>query len=126
MLSLLKELKLRGPDSNITVLTDADVDNGSIFVNDAGNGSMDTNSNAYDIIILGHREYVTQQEYDHLKNFVSNGGTVILLDANVFYAQVKFDRTTDTITLVKGHGWAFDGKSAWKSVAERWAKETSE
>jgi hypothetical protein len=51
---------------------------------------------------------------------------VILLDANVFYAQVKFDRTNDTIALVKCHGWAFNGKSAWKSIAERWAKETSE
>jgi hypothetical protein len=126
MLALLKNLKLISPDSNITVLTDADVDNGSIFVNDADNGSVSTNSNIYDIVILGHQEYVTQQEYDYLKNFVSNGGTVILLDANVFYAQVKFDRTSDSITLVKGHGWAFNVKSAWKSVAERWAKETSE
>jgi hypothetical protein len=30
------------------------------------------------------------------------------------------------ITLVKGHGWAYNGKSAWRSVAERWAKETSQ
>jgi hypothetical protein len=31
MLSLLKNLKFITPDSNITVLTDVDVDNGSIF-----------------------------------------------------------------------------------------------
>ena len=124
MLSLLKNFKLISPDSNITVLTDADVDNGSIFENRGG--SVDTNSNAYDVIILGHQEYVTQQEYNYLKDFVSNGGTMFLLDGNVFYAQVKFDRNTDTVTLVKGHGWAFNGKSAWKGVAERWAKETSE
>jgi hypothetical protein len=124
MLSLLKNFKLISPDSNITVLTDADVDNGSIFENRGG--SVDTNSNAYDVIILGHQEYVTQQEYNYLKDFVSNGGTMFLLDGNVFYAQVKFDRNTDTVTLVKGHGWAFNGKSAWKNVAERWAKETSE
>jgi hypothetical protein len=30
------------------------------------------------------------------------------------------------VTLVKRHDWAFNGRSAWKSVAERWAKETSE
>ena len=126
MLSLLKNFKLISPDSNITVLTDADIDNGSIFENRGGDRSVDTNSNAYDVIILGHQEYVTQQEYNYLKNFVSNGGTMFLLDGNVFYAQVKFDRNTDTVTLVKGHGWAFNGKSAWKSVAERWAKETSE
>lgn len=126
MLSLLKNLKFITPDSNITVLTDADVDNGSIFKNDGNDGSFDNNSNAYDVIILGHQEYVTQQEYDYLKNFVSNGGTMILLDSNVFYAQVRFDRATDTVTLVKGHGWAFDSGSAWKSVSERWAKETSQ
>ena len=60
MLSLLKNLKLIGPDSNITVLTDADVDNGSIFENNA-HGIVDTSSNIYDVIILGHQEYVTQK-----------------------------------------------------------------
>jgi N,N-dimethylformamidase beta subunit-like, C-terminal len=125
MLSLINNLKLIGPDSNITVLTDADVDNASIFENNA-HGIVDTSSNRYDVIMLGHQEYVTQKEYDNLKNFVSNGGTMILLDGNVFYAQVRLDSNTDTITLVKGHGWAFNGESAWKSVSERWAKETSQ
>ena len=68
----------------------------------------------------------TQQEYTNLKTFVSNGGTMILLDGNVFYAQVGYDRSTQMITLLKGHGWAFNGKSAWKSVSERWRKETSQ
>lgn len=124
MLSILKNFKLISPNSNITVLTDADVDNGLIF--DNRGGSVDTNSNAYDVVILGHQEYVTQREYNYLKDFVSNGGTMFLLDGNVFYAQVKFDHSTNTVTLLIGHGWAFNGKSAWKSVAERWAKETSE
>jgi hypothetical protein len=126
MLSLLKNFKLISPDSNITVLTDADVDNGSIFENRGDNRGIDTNNNAYDVIILGHQEYVTQQEYNYIKKFVSNGGTMFLLDGNVFYAQVKFDRNTNMVTLVKGHGWAFNGRSAWESVSERWAKETSE
>ncbi len=126
MLSLLKNFKLISLGSNITVLTDADVDNGLIFENRVGERSVDTNNNAYDVIILGHQEYVTQLEYNYLKKFVSNGGTMFLLDGNVFYAQVKFDRNTNTVTLVKGHGWAFNGRSAWKNVAERWAKETSE
>jgi hypothetical protein len=125
MLSLLKNLKLISPQSNITVLTDVDVNNGLIFKR-LNSGRVDPNTNAYDLIILGHQEYVTQKEYDHLKKFVSNGGTMMLLDGNVFYAQVRFDRITDTITLVKGHGWAYNGKSAWKSVNERWTKETSE
>jgi hypothetical protein len=132
MLSLLKDLRLTSPESNITVLTDSDVDNGSIFKNnnnDSSNmqNSIDTNSsNAYDVVIIGHQEYVTQQEYNNLKRFVSNGGTLIILDSNVFYAEVKYDRHANTITMVKGHGWAFDGRSAWKSIAERWAKETSQ
>jgi hypothetical protein len=134
MLSLFKNLRLTSPESNITVLTDSDVDNGSIFKNNINNNDssnrqnvIDTNSsNAYNVIIIGHQEYVTQQEYNNLKRFVSNGGTLIILDSNVFYAEVNYDRHTNTITMVKGHGWAFDGRSAWKSVAERWAKETSQ
>src|SRR5919198_2761301 len=93
MLHLLTNLKSAIPKSNITVLTDADVDNGSIFIknnnnsNIAKNNNNNNNNNVYDIIILGHQEYVT---------------------------------------LVKGHGWAFNGKSAWRSVAERWKEETSQ
>ncbi len=104
------------PNSNIHVLTDADADYGSIFFK---NGT-----NKYDVVILGHQEYETQREYDNLKRFVANGGTMILLDGNVFYAQVKYNSKTHTITLVKGHGWAFNGKSAWRSVGERWPNET--
>ncbi|MFZ0515144.1 MAG: N,N-dimethylformamidase beta subunit family domain-containing protein [Candidatus Nitrosopolaris sp.] len=108
------------PKNNVSVLTDIDVDSGSIFMNNKNT------TNRYDILILGHQEYVTQQEYTNLKTFVANGGTMILLDGNVFYAQVGYDRSTQTITLLKGHGWAFNGKSAWKSVGERWRKETSQ
>ncbi|MGC1927988.1 MAG: hypothetical protein WA667_03365, partial [Candidatus Nitrosopolaris sp.] len=46
MHSLLKNLKLLSTNSDITVLTDADVDNGSIFNKD-GVLSADTNSNAH-------------------------------------------------------------------------------
>lgn len=118
MLKLIANIKWIAPQSNITVLTDADVDNGSIFTK---NGS-----NAFDVIILGHQEYVTQQEYDNLRHFVANGGTMIVLDGNVFFAQVKYDKSAHTITLVKGHWWAFNGKSAWKSTGERWRNETSQ
>jgi type IV secretory pathway VirB3-like protein len=136
MLTLLEDLKLVSPEFNITVLTDADVDNASNFKNNNNNNngrssnaqiiSSSTSNNAYNVIIIGHQEYVTQQEYDNLKRFVSNGGTMIVLDGNVFYAEVKYDRHTNTTTLVKGHGWAFNGRSAWKSVAERWNRETSQ
>jgi hypothetical protein len=113
-------LKTLLPQSNINVLTDVDVDTGSIFVK---NGIT---SNRYDILIVGHEEYVTQKEYDNLKQFVANGGTLIVLDGNAFFAQIKYNSNTDIVTLVKGHGWAFNGKSAWRSVNERWRKETSQ
>ena len=120
MLQLVGNLKWITQQSNITVLSDADVDSGSIFAK-----TRDNNNNAYDVIILGHQEYVTQKEYDNLRKFVANGGTMIILDGNVFYAEVKYDRSNQTVTLVKGHWWAFNGKSAWKSVGERWRNETS-
>jgi hypothetical protein len=118
MLYLLGNLKWITPDSNVDFHTDQDVDAGSIF---QANGS-----NAYDVIILGHQEYVTQKEYDNFKQFVGNGGTMIILDGNVFYAEVNHDNNTDTVTLVKGHSWAYNGKSAWRSVDERWKNETAQ
>jgi hypothetical protein len=118
MLDLLQNLKWASPQSNITVITDADVDSDGIFLKNGSNG--------YDVVILGHQEYVTQKEYDNFKRFVSNGGTMIILDGNVFYAEVDYDNSTETIRLVKGHGWAFNGKSAWKSIGERWANETAQ
>jgi hypothetical protein len=79
MLYLLGNLKWVRPEANIAFLTDQDVDEGYIF---QVNGS-----NAYDVIILGHQEYVTQREYDNFKQFVGSGGTMIILDGNVFYAE---------------------------------------
>jgi hypothetical protein len=134
MIYLLKNIRWLTSKPNITLLTDADVDRGTIFEkNNGGNSVGGDNSstssnyvNAYDVIILGHQEYVTQKEYDNLRKFVRNGGTMIILDGNVFYAEVRYDRNTQTVTLVKGHSWAFNGKSAWRSVGERWSKETSD
>jgi len=119
MLYFVNDLRWTNSQSKITVLADQDVDGGQIF------GSSNT-TNAYDIVILGHQEYVTQKEYDNLKQFVANGGIMIVLDGNVFYAEVTYDPAAGTIQLVKGHGWAFNGKSAWRSIGERWTNETRE
>jgi hypothetical protein len=116
---IMLHLKWLLPESNIHFITDQIVHNGSLIFNDKG-------ANLYDVLILSHQEYVTQREYDNLKKFVANGGILILLDGNVFYAEVKYDETTDKITLVKGHGWAFNGKSAWRTIEERWENETSQ
>jgi len=118
MLHLLSGIRRVLPEAKVTLLTDEDADAGNIFLL---NGT-----NAYDVIILGHQEYVTLSEYHNLKRFVANGGAIMILDGNVFYAQVKFDRNSQTITLVKGHGWEYDGKAAQKAIEDRWAKETSQ
>jgi hypothetical protein len=118
MLFLVGQLKWVIPGASITTLTDEEVDTGKIFAKKG--------DNAYDVIILGHQEYVTQQEYNNLKHFVANGGTMIIMDGNVFYVEVAYDKATRTITLVKGHGWAYNGKSAWRSMGERWAEETEQ
>ena len=117
--TIVNHLKWLTPKSNITILTDADVhDSSSLFM---ANGTI-----KYDAVILGHNEYVTQLEYSNLKQYVANGGVLILLDGNVFYAEVNYDKKTQTITLVKGHRWEFDGTIASTSVDERWANETTE
>ena len=48
------------------------------------------------------------------------------MDANVFYAEVRYDKDRHMITLVKGHSWEFDGKAARRSVQERWYNETKD
>jgi len=116
---IVDHLKWLTPQSNITLLTDADV-------HDASSLSMANGTIKYDVIILGHNEYVSQLEYSNLRQYVANDGVLILLDGNVLYAEVKYDKKNQTITLVKGHGWEFDGTSASKSVHERWANETTE
>ncbi len=108
------------PQANLSFLTDADVHNGKIFKTKR-NGER---TNAYDILMIGHQEYVTQEEYSNFKTFVSNGGTLVVLTGNIFYAEVKYDPNNNSVTLVNGHDWIFDGKSARRDVKERWENET--
>jgi hypothetical protein len=115
---LTDHVKRMAPNSTITIMRDEDVHDSHIFWPDG--------SNAYDVLVLLHNEYATQKEYDNFKHFVSNGGTILFIDANIFYAEVKYDKDKHTATLVKGHDWEFDGKVAKKSVAERWYNETKE
>jgi len=107
------------PDATVTVMRDEDVHDGHIFYHD-------NETNAFDILLLFHNEYVTQKEYDNLRQFVKNGGNIVFIDANVFYAEVRYDRDNHTITLVKGHDWEFNGKAARRSIPERWYNETKE
>ena len=109
------------PNADLNYLNDEDVHNGLIF-----NSANKSSGNLYDVLIMGHSEYVTQQEYSNFKKFVENGGVLIMLDANTFYAEVDYDALNNKITFVKGHYWGFDGEKAWRDVKERWADETTE
>jgi hypothetical protein len=119
LIQIADHLKWLTPKSSIDILTDKDVHSGTLLFSNNG-------TNLYDVIMLEHQEYVTQQEYNNLKKFVSNGGLLFLLNGNVFYGEVEYQNNTDTIRLVKGHGIASNGETAWKSVKERWKEETSE
>jgi len=123
--SLLEDLpthiKQLFPSANVSVITDLDVHNGAIF-----NHNHLIPKNAYDILVLGHQEYVTQEEYSNLKTYVLNGGTLIIPTGNVFYAEVKYDPVMHDLTLVKGHDVTFNGKVAHKGISERWKNETKQ
>jgi hypothetical protein len=116
---LSTHLKQLLPDADISIISDLDVHEGTIF-----NNRTTTSGNYYGVLILGHQEYVTQNEYDNLKQFVANGGTLIITTGNVFYAEVKYDKNTRLVTLVEGHKIRFDGNMAHKGIAERWENET--
>lgn len=72
----------------------------------------------YDKVIVLHNEYVTQNEFDA----ITSHPHVIYLYPNSLYAKVYANYTTNTITLVRGHGypdmsirngfdWKFDNSS---------------
>ncbi len=104
--------------SKVKKITDADVTLGKIF--------LQNGKNAYDILFLFHNEYVTQDEYNNLKKFVYNGGTIVITDANILFAEVSYNSSNDSITLVKGHYWKFNGKYAQHGPSERWVKENKD
>ena len=108
------------PGVNLTVIKDQDIQNGYIFDADA------ENKNAYDLLVFFHEEYITQKMYNDVKNFVSNGGTVLFLDGNNMYAEVNYDQFNNTITLVEGHGWKYNGEYAERGPFERWFNDNSE
>jgi glucose/arabinose dehydrogenase len=105
-------------NGTISLIRDEDIHHGYIFTDDGGN--------AYDVIFLLHDEYMTQNGYDNLKRFVANGGTIVFLDGNIFYAEVSYDENKHSISLLKGHDWAVGDDFATKSISERWYRENKE
>ncbi|MEM0116882.1 MAG: hypothetical protein QXV32_00305 [Conexivisphaerales archaeon] len=104
--------------NNTFILSDIDLNQGKLF---SKNGSL-----LYNTVILGFEEYVSEREYLTLKEFVLNGGKLIILSGGNFLAEVKYSSTSNTVSLVKGHGWYFNGTAAVKSVYARWYAENTE
>src|SRR5438132_3035530 len=79
----------------------------------------------YDVLILGFTEYVTAQEYYAYKSFVTTGGVLVLMDATNFLAQVEYYPRTQHLALIRGHGWGFNGTTAWRDIFDRWQNENT-
>jgi hypothetical protein len=96
----------------VTLINDIDVDSGALFSN---------GERLYDVVIVGFIEYVTEREYLYYKQFVASGGTLIIMNACNFLAEVTY--SNGYLSLTKGHGWEFNGTHARKSVYARWYEE---
>jgi hypothetical protein len=104
---------------NLVPIDDINVTEGGLFRD---------GKRAYDLLILGFTEYVTSAEYYAYKDFVAQGGTIIILDSCNFQCEVKYSPPSTPngvghMSLVKGKGWEFNGTAAWKSVYGRWEQE---
>jgi hypothetical protein len=102
-----------------TIIDEINVTDGGLFRN---------GKRVYNALILGFTEYVTQREYNAYRKFVASGGTLVIMDACNFLAEVEYYPPTSPglpsyLSLVKGHGWEFNGTHAWKSVYHRWPDE---
>jgi hypothetical protein len=102
---------------NLFVTTDINVSQGALF---GPHGAR-----KYDAIVIGHQEYVTQAEYDQIREFVAAGGRLIEMSANAFYVKIKYNPANLMETFIVGHGYAYNGRSAWHSSAQPFAVNTS-
>ncbi len=102
---------------NLSFITEINVTQGALF---GVNGKRN-----YDVLILGFTEYVTAQEYYAYKMFVTMGGALILMDATNFLAEVKYYPGTQHLALIRGHGWGFNGTTAWRDIFDRWQNENT-
>jgi len=119
---LIELVRNRALDASLRIsdITDKEVSDGKIF------NTYNNSSNAYDVLFLFHQEYVTSAEYYNLKKFVANGGTIVFNDSNILTTEVTYDSSNDSVTLVEGHNWKYDGQNAWRAEQERWANETAQ
>jgi hypothetical protein len=124
--TLIAHVESKAPNPiKISNITDKEVNDGLIFNHTKDTGSSNNDTNAYDVLFLFHQEYATQAEYNNLKQFVENGGTIVFNDGNILTTEVRYVGSNDTVTLVRGHNWQYNGKTAWRTgEPERWFNET--
>jgi hypothetical protein len=73
----------------------------------------------YKRVIVLHNEYVSKKEFDA----ITSHPDVVYFYPNALYAEVKTDYDTNTITLVKGHGYPTPDISngfGWKSTNSKY------
>jgi hypothetical protein len=92
---------------NLFVVDDIQVDRGALLNPDG--------SPRYSAVVIGHEEYVTQAEFDQFRRYVAAGGRLIAMSSNMFYVKITFNPRTSFETFVVGHGYAYNGHSAWHS-----------
>ncbi|MER3601922.1 MAG: hypothetical protein C4339_04285 [Nitrososphaerota archaeon] len=102
---------------NIWVISDIDIDRGALF--DA------KGERQFDLLILGFEEYVTAREYYDIRRFVASGGFLLVMDATTFLAEVMYWPRAHRLSLVRGHGWSFNGTAARPDVYSRWRDENA-
>jgi hypothetical protein len=79
----------------------------------------------FDVVILGFSEYLTQTEYNSYENFVARGGKLITMDGSNFLTEVKYNPHANTVSLVLGHGWSFNGAEACPAEYHRWLPQNA-
>jgi hypothetical protein len=79
----------------------------------------------FDVVIVGFSEYLTQREYNSYQNFVASGGKLITLDGSNFLTEVNYNPRSNTVSLVLGHGWSFNGAEACPAEYDRWLSQNA-
>ena len=92
------------PSNKIFTIGDLDVHNNKLYDR--------SGEKLYSTLCFFHSEYVTKQEYINVINYIALGGNVILLNGNSFYSEITYDNVSNSIQLLNGHGYEFDGKIA--------------
>jgi hypothetical protein len=101
---------------NVQILTDMDVANGALF-------DPQNHTSRFDVVVLPFSEYVEASEYLAYEDFVAGGGTLVMMAHSLEY-QVTYNATTNMETFVYGHGWAFNGRYAYR-IACGWNTDAS-